>query len=239
MRLLERWLPRKTGRTLKTDAFDEAVGEGLYPTLAAHARSVVAVDVSPELLAAARDRYPELETVEADVRRLPFADGEFDAVVSNSTLDHLESTCEIVAALRELARVLRPAGRLVLTLDNPANPLVALTKLLPRGPLNRAWLGRGARGARLGLVPYYVGATLGVRRLERLLPELGFDVDATDGIVHVPRPLAVVAGESLGRHARPALQERFLTALMAFERLSALPTRFLTAHFVAVRATRR
>jgi SAM-dependent methyltransferase len=222
---------------LKTDVFDEAVGEGLYPPLAARAREVVVVDVSEPLLAAARRRYPALRAVRADVRALPFADGEFDAIVSNSTLDHFRSTDEIVRALRELRRVLRPGGRLLLTLDNPANPFVALTKLLPRGLLNRLWLGRGG-GARLGLVPYYVGATLGIRRLRRLLPQLGFDVEETAAIVHAPRPLAVVVGERLGRASPPA-DGRFLAALMAFEQLARLPTRFLTAHFVAVRAVRR
>jgi SAM-dependent methyltransferase len=237
-RLVERWLPAPVGRVLKTDAFDEAVGEGLYPVLAERAREVVALDVSPPLVAAAARRYPELEAVEGDVRRPPFADAEFDAVVSNSTLDHFETPEEILIALRELHRVLRPGGTLVLTLDNPASPLVALTKALPRRPLNRLWLGRGRAGARVGLVPYYVGATFSARRLGGLLPELGFDVLATDSIVHAPRPVAVLAGEWAARHG-PRTQERFLAALMGLERLAALPTRFVTGHFVAVRALRR
>jgi SAM-dependent methyltransferase len=236
--LLERWLPPSSGRVLKTDVFDEAVGEGLYPVLSARAASVAVVDISTRLLKAAKERYPELETVHGDVRRLPFADDEFDVVVSNSTLDHVQSRGEIVEALRELHRVLRPGGRLVLTLDNPANPLMALTKLLPRRALNRLWLGHGRRGARIGIVPYCVGATIGIRPLRRILPTLGFDVVATDAIVHVPRPLAVLVGEWLAAHVGAQGQREFLAALMRFERLARLPTRFLTGHFVAVHAVK-
>lgn len=48
----------------------------------------------------------------ADVTDLPFADGAFDAAMS---LDVLEHVPDFRAALREFARVLRPGGRLVLT----------------------------------------------------------------------------------------------------------------------------
>ena len=115
--------------------------------------------------------------------------------------------------------------------------LVGLLKLAPRRLVNRLWLGRG-RGARVGLVPYYVGATLRAGRLRRLLPQLGFEVAGVDRIVHAPRPLAVVAGEVVGRRS-PGARRRFLALLDAFERLRRLPTRSLTGYFVAVRATRR
>ena len=82
-----------------------------------------------------------------------------------STLDHFRSHSEIVTSLRELLRVLRPGGQLLLTLDNPANPLVGLRNALPFGLLHR-----------LRIVPYYVGATCGPRGLRRLLPQVGFEV---------------------------------------------------------------
>lgn len=46
----------------------------------------------------------------ADVQRLPFADGEFDCVVAAWMLYHVERLGD---ALAELARVIRPDGRLV------------------------------------------------------------------------------------------------------------------------------
>src|SRR5947209_3922449 len=45
--LLRQWLPGGSGRLLKTDLFDEAVGDGLVPELARRAREVVGVDISP------------------------------------------------------------------------------------------------------------------------------------------------------------------------------------------------
>lgn len=237
--LIERWLPARGRRALKTDLFDEAVGEGLYPALAERYDSVAAVDSSPPIVRAALARYPELDGVCADVRRLPYPDGSFDAVLSNSTLDHFDRPAEIVVALRELERVLEPGGRLVVTLDNPANPVIALMKALPRDWLNRLWF-RHARGAAsIGLTPYYVGATLSERELQGALSRLGFQVEASTTVVHCPRPLAAVVAARLERGSTRATQERFADALMRFEGLSRYPTRVLTGYFTAVVARRR
>src|SRR5215218_4780156 len=158
--LVERWL-RQVSSVLKTDLFDEAVSVGLYPALADRAERVIGIDTSERVIQAAARRYPGLEARRADVRALPLAAAEIDAVVSNSTLDHFAAPDEIGIALRELARVLRPDGLLVLTLDNPLNPVVGLTKALPRRSLNRLWRRLGRTTVRAGLVPYEVGATVG------------------------------------------------------------------------------
>ena len=79
---------------------------------------------------------------------LPTGD-TFDLVVSNSTLDHFARADDITIALREIQQVLKPGGRLILTLDNPSNPVVRLRNALPFAALNQ-----------MGLVPYFVGATL-------------------------------------------------------------------------------
>ena len=159
-RLVAAWLDGRLGAVLKTDLFDEAVSPGLVAALAPRASSVTGVDVSPQIVAAARQRFPELTAVEADVRTLPFADASFDTVISNSTLDHFDHADEIERSLAELARVLAPGGRLLVTLDNPRNPIVAVGKALRGHGLNRAWAGVGGGAARMGLAPYYVGATL-------------------------------------------------------------------------------
>ena len=230
--LVDRWLPRETGITLKTDLWDEAMGEGLYAAIAARSDHVVGVDVSRSIVAAAAERYPALDARVAHVHRLPFEDGSIDAIVSNSTLDHFDDAAEIDRGVVELARVLRPGGALLLTLDNPLNPVVALAKALPREALNRIWLRWADASTRLGLLPYHVGATYGRSRLRRIVEEAGFVVEETTAIVHAPRPIAVVIGRRLEGGGR------FLRALAAFERLERAPTRFITGHFVAIRATR-
>jgi SAM-dependent methyltransferase len=70
---------------------------------------------------------PGMATVQADVRDLPFGDGSFELVLCVSTLEHVgadntgyglgaeDDTASQLTALRELRRVLVPAGRLLLT----------------------------------------------------------------------------------------------------------------------------
>jgi SAM-dependent methyltransferase len=237
--LVERWLPREVDRVLKTDLFDEAMSGGLYDVLASRAREVVGIDVSAEIVEQAAARHDGLQARQADVRELPFDDGSFDAVVSNSTLDHFEAEAEIVASLRELHRILRPHGRLVLTLDNPSNPINALAKALPREWLNRIWFRHARLTARVGHVPYHVGETMSARRLREVLPPIGLELLAQDAIVHAPRAVAVVVAELVVRRGDERAQRRFLELLAACERLSGWPTRYVTGHFVAVSAVKR
>ncbi|MBQ6639944.1 MAG: class I SAM-dependent methyltransferase, partial [Saccharopolyspora sp.] len=68
----------------------------------------VAADFSLGMLSVGRDRG--LPLVAADALRLPFADAAFDAVTISFGLRNLVDT---VAGLREMARVVRPGGRLV------------------------------------------------------------------------------------------------------------------------------
>ena len=227
--LLMRWMSEdRVEHLLKTDLFDEALTDGLYPLLTSRAKNVVGIDLSMTVVSAARSRYAGLRMTAADVRSLPFADGVFDTIVSNSTLDHFRSSDEIVQSLGECHRVLRSGGRLLITLDNLVNPVIALRNALPFRLLTR-----------LGLVPYYVGATFGPRRLRRTLQELGFEVLEVGTVMHCPRVFAVAIASILKRYGTARTQERFLHTLLGFERLSKLPTRFLTAHFVAVRAIKR
>ncbi len=236
LRLLTRWLPGRVERLLKTDLWDEAVGEGLYPALAAHARSVVGVDISRVVAGAAAARHSSLNASLADVRRLPFDDRSFDVVVSNSTLDHFGSVDDIAAALVELRRVMMPGGALIVTLDNLANPLVALRAALPRSVFEIVWRLYGRLAARVA--PNPPGVTCGIRKLERLISGAGLQVCERGAIIHCPRVLAVLVADQLEQRASARLQDRFLNALLRFEALEAWPTRFITGHFVAVRAVR-
>lgn len=235
-RLLTRWLPASAQRALKTDLWDEAVGEGLYPVIAARARRVVGVDISGAVVAAAAARYASLEASRADVRRLPFDDASFDVVVSNSTLDHFECVDDIMTALLELRRVTSPGGTLIVTLDNPSNPIIALRRALPRSAFDAVWRNFGALAARIA--PNPLGATCGIRKLERLVRTAGLRTCDRAALVHCPRVLAVMVADQLSQRTSTRTQDRFLRSLLRFEALGALPTRFVTGHFVAVRAMR-
>jgi SAM-dependent methyltransferase len=55
-----------------------------------------------------------VEVKDGDARRLPFADGTFDVIVTKEVLHNIYNAAERDTAVREIARVLRPGGRLFL-----------------------------------------------------------------------------------------------------------------------------
>jgi len=224
--LLARWLTSLPhGRLLKTDLFDEAVAEGMYPLLQRRARTIVGIDVSPKVVRAAGFRYPLLGAVAADVLQLPFRSGQFDAIVSISTLDHFDSLDKIGVTLTELYRILAPGGILIVTLDNGSNPFVALRNRLPY-PLLRS----------LRMVPYRMGATYTGKSFLGLLRSCSFEILDVTYTVHCPRFAAAVTSRVVQRFASVQTRARFLGWLGKLERLDQLPTRALTGHFVAALA---
>jgi SAM-dependent methyltransferase len=112
----------ETLRALQPGAGDEVLdlaSPKLVATfLAGRGVRVTSVDQLPEeverwrKLTAGR---PNLKLAVADGRELPFADGRFDHAYSISVLEHIPDDGDLTA-LRELARVVKPGGRVVLTL---------------------------------------------------------------------------------------------------------------------------
>ena len=119
-----------TGRTnnlqiLKTDLFEEALEGNACLFNLPKADKVVGIDLSQLIVNKAaikgvknsgRTYYFSV----ADIQRLPFKDGAFDLVISNSTLDHLEKR-HILCAILEMKRVLKAGGRIILTINNKYN----------------------------------------------------------------------------------------------------------------------
>jgi ubiquinone/menaquinone biosynthesis C-methylase UbiE len=81
---------------------------------------VLGVDVDEATVEHARTRHG-IEAIAGDVRALPFDDDEFDLVVSFETIEHVE---EPERALDEIARVLAPAGLVVVSTTNSRQYLV-------------------------------------------------------------------------------------------------------------------
>jgi len=103
--------PRAGDRVL-----DVATGTGMVAAeLLAHAEcTVVGIDQSREMLAAARARFAvrdgdRIELVEGEAEALPFPDGSFDALTVTYLLRYVEDPRATIA---ELARVLRPGARI-------------------------------------------------------------------------------------------------------------------------------
>jgi glycine/sarcosine N-methyltransferase len=119
---------RRQGQALDTligtdraEVLDCSCGIGTQAIgLALRGHHVTATDLSPRAAArAAREaahRDTTLRTAAADMRRLPFPDARFDAVVcADNALPHLLTEQDVRAALTEMRRVLRPDGRLLVS----------------------------------------------------------------------------------------------------------------------------
>ncbi|NJK94211.1 MAG: class I SAM-dependent methyltransferase [Bacteroidales bacterium] len=91
--------------------------------------SIVAIDISPDLLNIARKEIPtdRVEFREENAYEMSFPDSTFDTVVGSSVLHHLD----IQRAISEIFRVLKPGGIMVFTEPNMMNPQIALQKNIP------------------------------------------------------------------------------------------------------------
>ena len=91
---------------------DLAAGTGASAAaLAQGGAEVVACDLSEGMIEVGRERHPELEFVHGNAMDLDFEDGSFDAVTISWGLRNIPDPA---LALREMARVVRPRGRLVI-----------------------------------------------------------------------------------------------------------------------------
>lgn len=78
----------------------------------------VGADVSENLLAAAKKKYPAAEFKKVDFLKLPFPDGSFDKIYCLSVFHHIPSRDFRLRFLAEIKRVLKPEGVLILTVWN-------------------------------------------------------------------------------------------------------------------------
>jgi SAM-dependent methyltransferase len=205
---------------LKTDLFEEAYGQDdLLFWLPFHADVKAGIDIDARTVARAahRDGAGSCRFLPADVRRLPLRDGCVDLVLSNSTLDHFNAEQEIEEALGELTRVLKPGGMLLVTLDNPRNPLYRMFR---------------SAVAKLGL-SFPLGKTLPLGKLLSMLKRLGLEVQSSDWLIHNPRFLSTLMFLALRRTLGRRADRPIGWLLDTFSRLNRWPTRSFTSAFVA------
>ena len=115
---------------------DLGCGSGIDTILAAHRAGptgrVIALDFLPEMLertarAVGEAGLGNVETLEAEIEQLPFADASVDVVISNGVVNLSPRKARVLA---ECARVLRPGGELCvsdLTIDEDDLPPEVLT----------------------------------------------------------------------------------------------------------------
>ena len=101
---------------------DLACGTGDVALSVSEGRRVVGLDLTLPMLEIARRRSTSVAWLAGDMTRLPFADASFDVVTTSYGLRNVP---DLDAAVREIARVLRPGGLLVsLDFNKPESPLV-------------------------------------------------------------------------------------------------------------------
>jgi len=94
------------------------IGDGENVALLPCSLDIAGIDIAERPLAACRDRYPErgLFLALAEGERIPFADRSFDAVLSVGGFNFYSDP---QGALKEMARVTRPGGRVVVADELP------------------------------------------------------------------------------------------------------------------------
>ena len=158
-------------------ALDSACGTGRHAAaLERLGHRVVAVDASEEMLERARSRVPSAHLRTGSLTELPVEDGAVDSVVCSLALTHLP---ELAPAVDELARVVRPDGRVIVSDVHPV--FVALG----------AQAAYKVGGATAGFVRNHVhwpGAYL------RAFASAGLRVEACQELPYGPREIDLWAG---------------------------------------------
>lgn len=200
-RLEERLILEVLGPVERLNVLDVGCGDGaLAAALSRRGARVTGLDADPDMIAAAllraRTEALDLTLVPGRAEDLPFTDETFDRVVAVTVLCFVPDADRAVA---EMARVLRPGGRLVVGELGRWSSWAAIRRV-------RGWLGASTwQAARF--------RTAGEMR--RLLESHGLTVEATRGSIFYP-PSGLAA--SLLAHIDPWLGRRttFGAAFIAY-----------------------
>ncbi|HEY8216622.1 MAG TPA: class I SAM-dependent methyltransferase [Acidimicrobiia bacterium] len=215
----DHWWYRNT-RVLMADALgpwlgqrqtilDAGCGPGGNGAWLAEHGDVIGVDLAPEALDFVRDRHRALAPVRASIGALPFPEGSFDVVVGVTVV---YSITDDAGAVRELARVLRPGGALMLfepafaSLRRAHDVTVHTVRRYRRADLAELVAAAGLQVERSAYAYSFLALpALGLAIADRILPrraETSSDVDRRrlDGLF---APLATLERRWLVRHRVP------------------------------------
>jgi len=203
-------------------ALDAGCGSGFQAALLeAMGYATHGVDLSARLLAMAAGRLRAPALARADVQALPYRDAVFDAVTCcGSTLSFVDRPA---AAVAEIARVLKPGGRLFLDCEHKWNAdlVWTLASALTGDPLgyglspSRAWRAVARRGGCVITYPGYGALRLFTApELRAMLREAGLQPLRTWGIHGLT---SLIPSTVLHRARLPAAVGPFFRALCALD----------------------
>jgi SAM-dependent methyltransferase len=170
------------------EVLDGGMGPGrLCAALAQLGWTVSGIDISERMVALAVARVPEARDRmhRGDLAALPFPDAGFDAAVATGVVEYLDDPAD---GISELVRVLRPGGRAVVSIPNPAS----ISERWKRG----VWY-PGVRAAKRALpftarpAPYRKRRGLDAAAISRLFGDAGARVTSSEHLCvsALPRPL--------------------------------------------------
>ncbi|MCI0354665.1 MAG: class I SAM-dependent methyltransferase [Acidobacteria bacterium] len=160
-RLIEERL-RAGSRVLDVGA---GAGGGQHLDMRAPGRRVVGIDVAPEVL-----HNPHLDEARCcSAAHMPFGDAEFDLAFSDYVFEHLPDP---EAVVREIHRVLKPEGQVVLRTPNKWHYVPLLARLLPQR-LHGSLLSRCTERRATEVFPTFYRCNTG-RALRKVFEQAGF-----------------------------------------------------------------
>ena len=169
--LMEGWVNGSNKKVvLKTDLFEEALGnDSFMDYLIENYRKIYGVDISEKIVEKAKANHEKIRSClfTEDIRNTHFKNETFDVVLSCSTLDHMPKS-ELIKALKEINRILKNGGCLILTLDNKHNRWYHISYELQK---------------LTGLIPFRLGDCYSVEEIKRCADETGFTIDKVTSIV--------------------------------------------------------
>lgn len=116
--ILLSWLDPKPGEKI----LDVGCGDGFYTEkIARKGAEVTGIDIRKKALIRARNRAlsQKLHFIEMNAEELDFPENYFDKVISFCVIEHLQDDEK---TLRQIARLLKPGGRLFISADSLSNP---------------------------------------------------------------------------------------------------------------------
>ena len=166
------------------DVLEAGCGEGYGADLiASAARRVVAVDYDAATVAHVGARYPRVQVVAANLAAIPMPDASVDVVVNFQVIEHLWDQPQFIT---ECLRVLRPAGRLLISTPNR----ITFTP-----------------GSDTPVNPFHT-RELNAAELRELLEAADFEVESMAGVFHGPRLVEMDA-----RHGGSIIEAQIARAL--------------------------
>ena len=98
---------------LKTDLWNEGIRKGIFDVNLFKNSFFVGIDISKEVCKKAKSKHDWIQTINSDIKFLPFKENTFNTLLDLSTSDHVKFT-NFQNCIQQYSRILKPQGELIL-----------------------------------------------------------------------------------------------------------------------------